>query len=464
MAKADVLDILRMKQTSPLEFHFDNLWIPPIQYYLTPQDIEGLRQIATSIKLSSKIREKYKMIDAIMKPRGFKRFSAGTNRIVYSFSEDTRFVVKIAVDKVGMQDNPREYENQFAIKPFCAKMFYTSPCGTVGFAERVLPIKNRDEFKEIADDVFSILVNQILGLYVMEDVGTNYFMNWGIRPGFGPVLLDAPYLYKLDGNKLHCTKFIPEKGGLCDGEIDYDAGFNHLVCQRCGKIYLASDLRDNSIENKIIIKGGTQMKIAIKEGDKIYYPEPVDDVMVRPAKKPEYKAEGLKVAVREADGTIRECYDKPNGAEIDVSNPVPGLKVRVSDDVSINEIGVEPSVITPPDIPNADVEVTATEENAINDDEDENDGDKREECETGADEPEVSAAEDVPSPEQTDSEGVTDDCIVEVNTQKDEESVKTEFVKTRDRDERGRFISTKSSNKKKSSKGPKMSSTFIPAE
>lgn len=179
MAKIDILDILRMKRSSPMEFNFDNLWIPPMNYYLSPYDIESLRRIATSLKLSSKIELKYKMIDDIMKFRGFKRFSAGTNRVVYSFLEDDRFLVKIAVDKVGMQDNPLEYKNQFLLKPYVTKMFYTSPCGTVGFCERVLPIKSKDEFKEIASDVFDILLNKILGKYVVEDVGTKFFMNWG---------------------------------------------------------------------------------------------------------------------------------------------------------------------------------------------------------------------------------------------------------------------------------------------
>ena len=206
MAKFDVLDILRAKKISPLEFNFDNLWIPPINVYLSPQDIENLRSIATSLRLSSKIDQKYKMIDDIMRYRGFKRFSAGTNRVVYSFLEDDRFLVKIAVDKVGMQDNPREYENQFLLKPYVTKMFYTSQCGTVGFVERVLPIKNRAEFKGIAPDVFDILMNKILGEYVMEDIGTKYFMNWGIRLGYGPVILDYPYLYKLDSKKIYCTK------------------------------------------------------------------------------------------------------------------------------------------------------------------------------------------------------------------------------------------------------------------
>lgn len=288
MAKADVLDILRTKQMDPLEFHFDNLWIYPMNYYLSQADVDALHKIATSARLSSQIKKKYKMIDDIMIARGFKRFSAGTNRVIYRYYEDDRFLVKIAVDKVGMQDNPLEYKNQFLLKPFVAKTFYVSQCGTVAFSERVIPVKNVLEFKEIASDVFDILINKILGLYVVEDVGTEYFMNWGIRPGFGPVLLDYPYVYDLDGDKLFCSAVNPDTGIPCNGEIDYDEGFNHLICNRCRKIYLATDLRNKSADNKIIIKrGGSQMRIVIKKGDQVISePVPMDDVMKMPARKP----------------------------------------------------------------------------------------------------------------------------------------------------------------------------------
>ncbi len=309
MAKIDVLDILRAKKRTPLEFDYDSLWIPPMNVFLTQDDVESLRRIATSLRLSSKIELKYKMIDDIMRNRGFRRFSAGTNRVVYYFLEDTRFVVKIAVDRVGMQDNPMEFENQILLKPYCAKMFYISPCGTVGFAERVLPIKNKNEFKEIAPDIFEILVNKILGNYVVEDVGTKYFMNWGIRKFDAPVLLDYPFIYKLDGKKLFCNKVHPVTNEPCNGEIDYDAGFNHLTCTRCGKIYLATDLRDNSIDNKIIIKGGTQMKIMLRKGDEIISkPIPADDIMIRRNKKPEYKVNRL--VVKAVGGGIEECEQK----------------------------------------------------------------------------------------------------------------------------------------------------------
>lgn len=303
MAKIDVIDILKAKKMSPMEFNFDSLWLPPMQCYLLPQDVEALRQIATSIRLSAKIEQKYSMIDQIMKARGFRRFSGGTNRVIYSHLEDPRFVAKIAVDKVGMQDNPMEYKNQFLLKPYVAKTFYTSPCGTVGFAERVLPIKKAAEFKEIAGDVFDIIVYKILGKYVVEDVGTKFFMNWGIRAGCSPVLLDYPYIFKLDGRKLYCNNVAPDTGIPCNGEIDYDPGFNHLVCTKCGKMFLARDLQDDSIENKIIIKGGTHMKVVIREGGKIVSaPIPSEEVM-RPAHRHHAHANGIVVAVKDETGT-----------------------------------------------------------------------------------------------------------------------------------------------------------------
>ena len=270
MAKLSVLDVMKTKMITPAEFHFDSLMIPPMECFLTYYDIQELHSIATSIKLSSNIKAKYKMIDDIMRPRGFKRFSAGTNRVVYSYLEDPTFLAKIAVDKVGMQDNPEEFKNQQLLKPYVAKMFYISPCGTVGFAERVLPVKNKEEFKQIASDVFDLLVYKILGKYVVEDVGTKYFMNYGVRAGFGPVLLDYPYVYKLDGKKLFCTEILPATNMICDGEIDYDEGFNSLICTRCGKRYLACDLRDKSSNNKIInIKGGNKMKVSVTYGNQV---------------------------------------------------------------------------------------------------------------------------------------------------------------------------------------------------
>ena len=87
------------------------------------------------------------------------------------------------------------------------------------------------------------------GKYVLDDIGVTKFMNYGIRNGFGPVILDYPYAYELDGKKLICNKSIKTPYGMvpCGGEIDYDSGLNNLVCCKCGRTYSARELaKDDS--------------------------------------------------------------------------------------------------------------------------------------------------------------------------------------------------------------------------
>ena len=270
MARVDMINYLCAKQVSPDEFRFDNLSSRPLLSYLSMQDIARLNQIATDIRLSSKPKLKYQYIDEVLKPRGFKKLASGTNRVVYKCLNDQSVVLKVALDKVGLKDSPAEYRNQFLLKPFVTKVFEVSPCGTVALVERVQPITSREEYIQIAPDVFDLLVNKILGKYVMEDIGSKYFQNIGIRMNFGPVLLDFPYLYELDGNKLYCNK-PTDDGGICGGTIDYDSGFNKLVCEKCGKQYFARQLGKYKKENQIIMSKGDQdkMDIVISRGNEV---------------------------------------------------------------------------------------------------------------------------------------------------------------------------------------------------
>ena len=476
MAKIDVLDILRSKKSDPMSFHFDRLWIPPMQFYLSPQDVEELRKIATSVRLSSKINQKYKMIDNIMVARGFKRFSAGTNRVVYRCLEDTRFLVKIAVDKVGMQDNPLEYKNQFLLQPFVTKMFYVSPCGTIGFSERVLPVKNKEEFKQIAPDVFDIIVNKILGIYVVEDVGTKYFMNWGIRPGFGPVLLDYPYVYNLDGDKLFCNWKNPMTGEVCDSEIDYDAGFNHLVCTRCGKTYLATDLRDDSIDNKIIIKkGGFQMRVLLKRGNQIIgEPIPTDEVMVRPASKPK-KNTGIVVGIKRPSSDT-EILNRNTTIVNMANNGNVSASVSVGDNLS--------SVTTKMDVPTTPT-IQRTWSPDLDDDDDNN---ETTEFKTDVDNDETTSNSTIISHEtEDDSESSNKEDVINdnenednhqsfsTNTEEDDDYADPVFASDvdlvrernrRPRNEKGQFMPSEEGLKRGKNKKKKggTKSSFIPSQ
>lgn len=248
----NINEILYGKEMSPLEFEFEKLWAYPISYYLSNEDIYMLHNIASSLKYASNVRKKYKEMDAIMKRRGFIHMACGTNRRVYRYLEDDSFVFKVAIDRVGLEDNPKEFANQELLKPYVTKMFDCTPCGTVSSVEKVRPIRTRKEFEKIAGDIFDFLYSKILGKYVLEDIGTRHFMNYGIRNGFGPCLLDYPYLYEVDGNKLQCKEEL-SNGSICNGYIDYDDGANALYCQKCGREYSASSLKKYIEKGDILV-------------------------------------------------------------------------------------------------------------------------------------------------------------------------------------------------------------------
>ena len=264
-----ILERITSRAITPGEFNYDKMQAPPLSMLLSPYDIQELHIIATSLKLSAKPQEKYKLIDNVMRNRGFVKMAAGTNRIAYRHPEDTSFLIKIATDNIGMGDNPAEYRNQFIFKPFVTKCFEVSPCGTIGVFERVDPIISREEFLSVAGDIFTVINEWFIGEYVLADFGSNFFMNWGIRHGFGPVLLDYPYMYKIDGDKLYCRAPNPNSAtGRCDGVIDYDAGYNYLRCTKCGVKYRAKELEKKIKNKEIFVKGESTMKFVVKSGFK----------------------------------------------------------------------------------------------------------------------------------------------------------------------------------------------------
>lgn len=61
-------------------------------------------------------------------------------------------------------------------------------------------------------------------------------------------------------------------GKICGGEIDYDEGFNHLICTKCGTEYFARDLSKKGDNKKVlVVKKGVlnNMEIVIRRGDQV---------------------------------------------------------------------------------------------------------------------------------------------------------------------------------------------------
>jgi hypothetical protein len=281
-------------------FMFDNLSGPHVYQLIPPWVVEHIHQFVISPK-GGNSEAKIKHIDEVLSEYGFKRFAAGTNRLVYKYYEDTSFCLKVAFNKTGMPNNADEFKNQNYLKPFVNKIFSVSACGTIATCERVTPIRSREEFAAIADDIFDVTAGKFVGEYLLEDIGTMYFKNWGVREGFGPVLLDYPYLYITNGENLYCNN-INEYGVPCGGQIDYDDGFNYLYCQKCKRRHRAKLIGKAIDERQILIGGKGKMmmdkfNITISVDGKTVrntkYDKPPMDTHI-PAKEVEQKKKGYQ--------------------------------------------------------------------------------------------------------------------------------------------------------------------------
>lgn len=331
MARADLITQMRCKRLSEEEFNYELLTAPPLASLLSITDLGDLNSLVTSPKYSSKPELKNQYQKEILGRRGFKWFHAGTNRNVFRFIEDQRFLLKVVHSRSGLQDNFLEYKNQNYIKPVCTKVFEVSQCGIVETVERVEPILSREQFVSIAPYIFDLLSAKLIGRYVISDVGSKYFRNYGLRLGYGPVLLDFPYVYPLDGDKLYCNHIDNFTGLPCGGVIDYDEGFNELHCEKCGLLYRASDLAKLEEENKIVKGGKMKMRVSVFRGDEEIWTskketKKIEKNFIRPHKE---KKASFTVAV-EINGVTKTIGDKNVG-----------LKHKVGENKKFNKVKVE---------------------------------------------------------------------------------------------------------------------------
>ena len=267
--------------TTTLDEYYDSLQAPPLSALLMPQDLDAIHRVITSAKLSGNGEKRIFAIRDIMARRGFTQLAGGTNRSVFTHPNYPNIAVKVAIDNVGIHDNPAEYNNQFILKPYCTKCFEVSADGAVGVFEKVGRIRNSVEFYQMWDDIYSLCEYFVTEKeLLLEDFGIKFFMNWGIRYGYGPVLLDFPYVYDIDWDKLHCDR-PNDDGTICNGNIDYDDRFDFLVCEKCGKRYRAVDIaKKREVGKGVLTKilGGKKMQIALKRGNEVIMETNTPDV------------------------------------------------------------------------------------------------------------------------------------------------------------------------------------------
>lgn len=259
--------------------YLNNLNKPPIRYYLPDFVIKSIYDISCDAKLLNAPIKRFQIQNDILEPYGFRPLSSGTNRRAFYCVYDPWIILKIASDSIGRSDNLSEFGIQEGLLPFCTKVFDVDPTGAIQLTERV-EVMTEEDFRVYQDDICKFLESWFQLGYIFEDVGFKSFKNWGIRDGSGPVLLDFPYIYQLDPDKLICDRIDPHTHEKCGGRIgyNYELVMSEFVCYKCRVRYSAQHLAKKIDGNSDIILGRkrkmrtpTKINVVLTRGNKVVY-------------------------------------------------------------------------------------------------------------------------------------------------------------------------------------------------
>lgn len=345
--------------TVPLERAFDDLQGPMVEDLFDAETIKSIKLAVTNPKIKF-FKDKFKILAGILNPLGYILAHAGTNRVVFQPQFDDSFVVKIGLDIAGRTNNPNEIVNQKYLKPFVCKCFDTTDDGVIGTFERVVPIENLNQLWSVREDIFDIM-RAITKRFIIDDFGTEAFKNWGVRKGFGPVLLDYADMYILDKDTAYCRKPIDwHSTAVCGGELGYTPGYNKIMCKKCGGIGKAKQYKGKEKLSVYVPSRGIDMGIrcTIKVGGKTVfsteegftnqinenkeefvaphevvlndYRQAIDDMKTETEKTREHNDEYLKQLLKEREereALKAEEEKKKNDAKVRIIVTADGVKV-----------------------------------------------------------------------------------------------------------------------------------------
>lgn len=157
----------------------------------------------------------------------------GTNR--YGIIVDG-YAVKVALDRMGMTDNKREFKYAKKLYPSTVKVYECSPNGLLSVSEYIT-IFSLNDYYQRQDEMREIL-EEIAASFLIGDIGIskNNYANWGIRGDDSIAILDFAYIYSLSYKGFQCT---------CDdaGMLESDNDYNYYICPICKKKFSFGDIR-----------------------------------------------------------------------------------------------------------------------------------------------------------------------------------------------------------------------------
>ena len=266
--------------TTNIVEYLNNLIRPPITCYIPQSIIDTFYTISCDSKLYNAPLKRFKLQNELLEPYGFKPLASGTNRRTFYCVYDPWIVLKIASDAIGRSDNISEFGIQKVLLPFCTKVFDVDSSGSMQLAERV-EVMTEDDFRTYQKEICRYLESWFQLGYFFEDVGFYSFKNWGLRDGSGPVLLDFPYFYQYDPDKLICDRENPKTHEKCGGTIgyNYESIMSEIICYKClGRYsaqYLSKKIDGNSCDvilgRKNKMRTPINVQVVLTRGNKVVY-------------------------------------------------------------------------------------------------------------------------------------------------------------------------------------------------
>jgi len=297
---------------------------PPLRYYIPEPALISLYNISCDSKLANNPKKRFEIQNNILESYGFKPLASGTSRRTFYCVYDPQIIIKLGSDMIGRSDNLSEFILQRVLSPFCPKILDVDQTGSVMLSERVETM-TEDDYKRWIKEIFAFVESYFQLGYIFEDIGLYSFKNWGVRIGFGPVLLDFPYLYQIDWNKMTCDKIDPNTHKKCGGQIgyNYEAVMSEIICHKChvrySAQYLAKPITGKMMENILLGRQNKMynphtIKVAVARGDRIEFdpnlPKTSPTVVITPQQPMNYQQQPKQPQVPQ-NNMRQNCVPQP---------------------------------------------------------------------------------------------------------------------------------------------------------
>ena len=195
---------------------------------------------------------------------GFEFVGEGTNIIVLSHEWYPGVVFKIALDSNGIADNFNDEVLQYVIPRF-TRVLARHSTGIVSVQERSI-VMSSQRMKAYEHDILQLL-KRLSSKYLIADLAPCRFLNFGVARDGGFIIQDGSDLFPIADmdHKIKCRNSIgwdekKDKPIRCGGKLHYTTDYLSMVCETCGRIYNALELRPKTKEDEY------EMAVCYKDG------------------------------------------------------------------------------------------------------------------------------------------------------------------------------------------------------